>query len=66
MAKTFNAADIDGVSNNDINTPIRASLLEAWATAAKDPGAKHVPWLREGSPAGINKDFELDGVFPNI
>ena len=37
-------------------------MVHAWATWAGDPAAHTAEWLWDGAPAGIEKDFVLDGV----
>ena len=50
---------------NEFETEIEAENLRAWATAAMDPGAACVDWLdKTGSPAGLEVDFDLHGIWP--
>ena len=37
-----------------------------WATWAGDPAVAAARWFQDGAPAGINVQFELDGVLEPI
>ena len=42
-------------------------MLRAWAAEAKDPGIAAIDWLdRTGAPGGIEQDFSLDSIWPEI
>ena len=45
---------------------IQGELLHLWATWAGDPAAHVAHWLRDGAPAGVTVDFDLDGVLQPI
>ena len=49
---------------NDVDTPIRADILQRWGELAGDPGARLASWLKFGAPAGISMAMdELDTTF---
>jgi len=43
---------------NDVDTPIRADILQRWGELAGDPGARLASWLKFGAPAGISMDMD--------
>lgn len=45
-------------------TDVDAHLLEAWRLAAGDPDDQVGPWLKHGSPAGIEAILQDPGIFP--
>ena len=49
----------------DCSTPLRAGIIGAWARRAGDPAAGIERWLVHGAPAGIEKDIDDFGVFPD-
>ena len=48
----------------DVDAEMDAVLLEAWRVSAGDIDCHVAPWLRTGSPAGIDVDYDICGVFP--
>ena len=56
---------MQSVNNETCSTVLKACLIEAWLKKAGDPAAVTIPWLRCGTPMGIDTDFEeLDGIWP--
>ena len=47
-----------------METEVDACLLEAWRASAGDVDQQATGWLRAGSPAGIDKQYDVCGVFP--
>ena len=66
LANIVEATDVEPSSSlhDDCCTDIRGGLLEAWAVKAGDIGANTARWCKTGAPAGIEEDFELEGIFP--
>ena len=47
------------------NTPIQASVIEAWGHASDDPDSTTLAsWLDHGAPLGISEPIGTTGVFP--
>ena len=47
-------------------TEISAALLHSWAAWAQDPASHTAAWLWHGAPAGISRDFELNGLLEAV
>ena len=56
-------ADLQG--DTDI-TEVVTPLIEAWIKAASDPDVVLGEWLRHGAPAGIERQPDSTGIFPEI
>ena len=58
--------DSSGLTPSPFGTGIQGDLLFAWANWASDPAASAAHWMRDGAPAGISQDFQLDGILEPI
>ena len=57
---------LDGAYEEHSKQQLQGHLIHAWATWAGDPAAHTAEWLWNGAPAGIEKDFVLDGVLEAV
>ena len=64
LAKILHAKSINGVCSELYNTSLRADLLYAWASRARDPARDAATWLWSGAPAGIIDHVPDWGIFP--
>ena len=60
VASFFNVNLNDDTPETELISP----LFQAWAKMADDPDIPLTEWLRDGTPAGIEHDIEVVGVFP--
>ena len=56
--------DLDRINDCPKDTCLKANFMQLWAECANDPGARIVPWLREGAPGGIKIQPDLTDLFP--
>ena len=47
-------------------TELYGEIFEAWVEQAGDPETEVPKWLRDGGPAGIERDPGTVGVFPQV
>ena len=72
MAKLFEdvlgrTVSCEEVTSGDYRTKVRGDVLLAWAQTARHPSVAVAKWFAEGTPAGIEKSFDvLDGIHPRV
>ena len=65
VAQVLKCDDVTAIDTGTYSTCLRGHLLHSWAVAAGDPAANVARWTWEGTPAGLDADFDvLMPVFP--